>query len=156
GATVTAGALVGFSGTAAAADFQVDNNTDDPLKVQCDPALPNDCSLRGAVNTADSGGDAIDNITFQSGLSGQITLTNGEIPILTGMYFLGPGAATLRISGNSSSRIFHIDEGTPGTPVGIYNLSLMYGHATGTSNAGGGGAIYNKDAFLKIAGSTLA
>src|SRR5258705_208222 len=81
GATVSAGALVGFSSTAAAADFQVDNATDDPLKVQCDPAVPNDCSLRGAVNTADSGGGAIDNITFQSGLSGQITLTNGEIPI---------------------------------------------------------------------------
>ena len=151
GATVTAGALIGFSSTATAADFQVDNLGDDGLKVQCMPAVADDCSLRGAVTTANSGGDAIDNITFQSGLSGQITLTGGEIPILTGIYFLGPGANTLRISGYSSSRIFNIDEGTVGTPVGIYNLSLMYGHTTGN-----GGAVFNRDALLKVAGSVLA
>ena len=101
GATVTAGALVGFSSTAAAADFQVDNLGDSGLDAQCTSA-PADCSLRGAVTTADSGGDAIDHITFQSGLSGQITLTGGEILIQSGIYFYGPGASTLRISGNNS------------------------------------------------------
>ena len=157
GATVTAGALAGFTSSAAAAEFQVDNLSDNPLLNGCNPTTPNDCSLRGAVNAADSGGDAIDNITFQSGLSGQITLTNGQIPILTEIYFLGPGANTLRISGYSSDRIFNIDEGTAGTPVGIYDLSLMYGHATtGSGNGGDGGAIYNRDAQLKVVRSILS
>jgi hypothetical protein len=144
GATVTAGALVGFSSTATAADFQVTNTNDSTVgDANC---LAGNCTLRQAVTAANNGGDAIDNITFQSGLSGQIDLTNGQIMVTGGTYFLGPGANALRISGNSSSRIFDIDPTVSGRPVGIYDLSLVYGHTTGK-----GGAVYNLDGILKVA-----
>ena len=146
GATITAGALAGFTSTAAAADFQVTNTNDSTVgDANC---LAGNCTLRQAVTAANNGGDAIDNITFQSGLSGQIDLIHGQISVTGGTYFLGPGASTLRISGNSSSRIFNIDPTVSGRPVGIYDLSLMYGHPASNGN---GGAISNSDALLKIA-----
>ena len=151
GATVSAGALLGISSVAAAADVQVDNMSDNGLLASCTTA-PNDCSLRGAVTYANSGGDAIDNITFQSGISGTIALTGGELTILDGTYVIGPGANVLSISGSGSSRIFYADPTTDGQPFGIYDLSLVNGHPP----SGGGGAVFNRDAVLKIVGSTLS
>src|SRR6476661_1498740 len=150
GATVTAGALVGFTSTAVAQDFQVTNLNDSTVgDANC---LSGNCTLRQAVTAANTGGGSFDNVTFQSGLSGQITLTNGEISVTDGVYLLGPGANVLRISGNSASRILNVNMGTAGRPIGIYNLSLMYGHPA----TGDGGAIYNTDGLLKIASSVLS
>jgi hypothetical protein len=151
GATVSAGALLGISSGAVAADFQVDNTGDSGFDAQC-TSDPNDCSLRGAITAANSGGDAIDNITFQSGISGQITLTGGELTILEGTYVIGPGANVLSISGNNDSRIFYINQTTPGHPMGIYDISLIDAHPA----TGSGGAVFNKNAELKIVGSTLS
>src|SRR5262245_21533162 len=39
---------------AGAATYQVDTTDDDPAKIACDDATPNDCSLRGAI-TASNG-----------------------------------------------------------------------------------------------------
>ena len=150
GATVTAGVLVGFTATAAADTFEVDNLSDNGALDACTSA-PDDCSLRGAVSYADNLVSPYDNITFQSGLSGQITLTGGELNVTGPTYFLGPGANVLRISGNSSSRIFNINQGTPGGRVGIYDLSLMYGHT-----AGKGGAVYNLDGVIKVVRSVIS
>jgi hypothetical protein len=151
GATVSAGALLGISSTASAAVFQVDNKTDNGALTACTGAAL-DCSLRGAVTAANTGGDAIDNVTFKSDLSGQITLTGGELLVTDGTYILGPGAKVLTISGNNASRIFHTDPTTPGQPVGIYDLRLINGHPS----SGNGGAVSNQDALLKIVGSVIS
>jgi hypothetical protein len=143
--------LLGISTTAGAAVFQVDNKTDNGALTACTGAA-GDCSLRGAVTAANAGGDAIDNVTFKSGLSGQITLTGGELLVTDGTYFLGPGAKVLTISGNNTSRIFHTDPTTPGQPVGIYDLRLINGHPS----SGNGGAVSNQDAQLKIVGSVIS
>jgi hypothetical protein len=151
GATISAGALLGISSTAGAATFQVDNTTDNGALTLCTGAA-GDCSLRGAVSDANTGGGPIDNVTFRSGLSGQITLTGGELLVTGGTYFLGPGANVLTISGNNASRIFHTDPTTPGQPVGIYDLRLINGHPS----SGNGGAVSNQDALLKIIGSVIS
>jgi hypothetical protein len=143
--------LLGISSTAGAAVFQVDNKTDSGALSACTGAA-GDCSLRGAVTAANTGGGPIDNVTFKSGLSGQITLTGGELLVTGGTYFLGPGANVLTISGNNASRIFHTDPTTLGQPVGIYDLRLINGHPS----SGNGGAVSNQDALLKIVGSVIS
>src|SRR6185369_13551213 len=64
-------------------------------------------SLRQAVLDANAAAGA-DVITFQSGLSGTITLTTGELDLYDSVDIQGPGAATLAVSGNNASRVFYI------------------------------------------------
>jgi hypothetical protein len=150
GATISAGALLGIGSTAGAATFVVDNTTDTPALTGCDPGIAADCSLRGAITDANANLDAptIDYITFASGVTGTITLTHGQLPITETAYVEGPGANMLTVSGDNKSRIFHIDPATD-APVAIYRLTLADGADTT------GGAVYNNDATMKIAESTL-
>ena len=99
-------------------------------------------SLRKAVHNANllPGHDVI---TFQTGLTGEITLTGGEIQILNNgnLDIQGPGAHRLYISGNNNSRIFYIDNAN----VTISGLTLTNGNAAGASNnevESKGGAIF--------------
>src|SRR5205823_3219760 len=65
-------------------------------------------------------------ITFDAGLSGQtITLTNGALTLRTDMAITGPGANTLAISGNNTSRVFVAELGS----VAISGLTIEYGLA---------------------------
>jgi hypothetical protein len=129
---------------AQAATYEVDR-TDDSLTSAC-TAAANDCTLRGAIDAANTS-TGVEGITFLSSLTGSIVLTGGELPITEGAYLYGPGPV---ISGNDSSRIFHIDVGTPGEPVGIYDLQLTHGNATV------GGAIYNENSALVVSESVLS
>lgn len=100
-----------------------------------------------------------DTVTFAPGLTGTITLTSGEIPIVEHVNVLGPAGGGITVSGNNASRIFAIDTDT----VSIANLAFTAGrsaeggaiHAriddldltnvTFTNNTaltGGGGALY--------------
>src|SRR5258706_4444683 len=101
------------------------------------------CSLREAIANATSG----NTVTFASGLSGTIVLTNGELAISTNLTITGPGAKALAISGNNSSRVFNITSGT----VTLANMTIRNGQVTG--NIGGG--IRNL-ATLTIIGSEIA
>jgi hypothetical protein len=99
-------------------------------------------SLRQAVADANASAGA-DTITFQSGLSGTITLTSGEIAITEALTINGPGAGTLAVSGNHASRIFAVSGGN----LTLAGLALVNGD-TGTSEGdpnpdtyGNGGAI---------------
>jgi hypothetical protein len=85
-------------------------------------------SLRQAIADAASG----DIITFAPGLTGTITLTSGELLINKDLTIIGPGAASLAISGNDVSRVFDI---ASGVTVSIYGVTIRDGH---TSNDGGG------------------
>ena len=66
-------------------------------------------SLRDVISCAPPGSV----ITFSPALTGQtITLTGGEIEINKDLVINGPGMLNLDISGNNTSRIFHVLSGT--------------------------------------------
>jgi CSLREA domain-containing protein len=147
GAGLTAGAVVGLTSPAFGADYTV-NNTYDPGDGSC---TPGGCTLREAVTYANAH-PGPDNIQFQSGLSGTITLgIYGELPITGPTYIYGPGPDVLTVSGNHTSRIFNVDPTTAGNVVFIYGLSMVNGTVTGN-----GGAIRDQDAVLKIVDSVLS
>jgi len=65
-------------------------------------------SLREQIANATNGST----ITFNSSLMNQtITLTSGEIDISKNLTLQGPGMLNLNISGNNTSRIFHLFQG---------------------------------------------
>lgn len=104
-------------------------------------------SLRAAVAAA-AAGDTI-NITA----TGTLTLTSGEIAIAKSLNIAGPGAASLTISGNGSSRIFNIVAGSSAAdaPVSISGVTLSRGAASGTCpspSTGSGGAILATESLM--------
>jgi len=82
-------------------------------------------SLRDALASA-SNGDIID----VGGVAGTITLTNGQLEVANSVAVLGPGAATLTVSGNRAGRVFDVT----GTNVMISGLTIAdgYGASYGT------------------------
>src|SRR5206468_3262732 len=76
-------------------------------------------SLRVAIANTAAGGI----VNFAGGLTGQITLVNGEIAINKNLLIQGPGAAVLTVSGNNASRIFNVN-GTGILNVTITGLTL--------------------------------
>jgi hypothetical protein len=136
----------------------VDTLSDDsPGSGDCTTAA-GDCSLRQAIavtndGDAGTGGNPtlIDQILFAAGLSGTLTLGGTELPTIEEDVIInGPGAKLLTVSGGNSSRIFHIDlnniAGLEDHRVGIYDLTLADGTASGTGLAANGGAIFNHNA----------
>ncbi len=79
------------------------------------------------------------------GVTGTITLTNGELLITNDLTLIGPGAANLVISGNHSNRVFEIG---PNATVSLSGLTIRDGHAAdGYGNdyyGANGGGIYNQ------------
>src|SRR5262249_29227907 len=65
-------------------------------------------SLRDVVASAAPG----DTIMFNIALPATITLTSGEIEVLSSITIAGPGAIALTISGSNLSGIFLINNGT--------------------------------------------
>lgn len=102
-------------------------------------------SLRQAITDANAATGS-DTIAFQSGLSGTITLTGGQLTITDNLVVNGPGAGILAINGNNASRVFEI---ASGKTVTLNGLTLRNGY-----NASHGGAIYNAG-LLIINGSVL-
>ncbi|MDQ5909577.1 MAG: hypothetical protein QG599_1672 [Pseudomonadota bacterium] len=76
-------------------------------------------------------------ITFQTGLTGVITLTGGALDITDDLTIQGPGAGSLAIDGDSASRIFTVGSGKTAL---IDSLTLQNGF---TTDVAGGGAILN-------------
>ena len=139
------GAVVLFAPAADAATFTV-NSLADPGDGTCDA---DECTLREAIEDADAAAGA-DVVTFQSGLTGTITLTAGDIEIDDAVSIQGPGADTIAVSGNDNSRIFYadgVDEDE--MAVTISGLTLRDG------NAFRGGAVSSRDTRLTIADSVL-
>jgi hypothetical protein len=108
-------------------------------------------SLRDTIAAAHSG----DTIQFAPSLSNQtIKLTTGELVISKNLSIMGLGADKLTISGQSASRVFHIE---PESNVTLANMTIADGQSTGElpasvagiysgtdSGAGGGGGILNE------------
>ena len=150
-----------FSLSAGAATFTVTNLDDSGSG-----------SLRQAIVNA-NGSAGTDTIQFQTGLTGTITLTSGEIIIQDSLILAGSGISQLAISGNNTSRIFNIEfgaviieslilqdgfsTGNGGAIYNPYNNLLMVNNSTLAGNtAQAGGAIYNYSATLMVSNSTLS
>ena len=94
-------------------------------------------SLRQALANANDG----DTINFA--VTGTIALTSGELLVNRSVTIFGPGAATLAVDGNATSRVFHIG---PGKTVSISGLTIINGSAISQN----GGGILNDHAILTM------
>jgi Ca2+-binding RTX toxin-like protein len=105
-------------------------------------------SLRDALAQANTAQDP-DQILFQSGLSGQITLSS-LLLIESPVDISGPGAGVITVSGNDSTRIFTVyvpDDGD----ASISGLTLTHG-----SVGGGGAAVFHGGGDLTISASVVS
>ncbi len=89
-------------------------------------------SLRDVISCVSEGAT----ITFSLPLLSQINLTSGEIVIDKNITLSGPGISNLTLSGDNTSRIFHL---LPGKNMCLKNLSLK-----NTTSLLNGGAIYSQ------------
>ena len=123
--------------TANAATFTVTNTNDSGAG-----------SLRQAVIDSNLSGVAN---TINFAVSGTIVLTSGPIRIENPLSIVGPGASSLAIDGNASSRVFAIVESSPPAcpaltgpddfPVSISGLTLRNGSGNLVPTGLPGGAI---------------
>ena len=81
-------------------------------------------SLRAVINSSVSG----DTVAFNSGLTGTIVLTSGQLVITNNLTINGPGPSTLAVSGNNSNRVFMINDSIS---VNISGLTICNGLSTG-------------------------
>ncbi len=102
-------------------------------------------SLRQAVLDANSnpGPDAI---TFADGVTGTLTMYNGEMDIYDSLVIQGPGEASLTIDADDSSRIFDIQPNQNGVSAEINDLTLINGY-TGIGLRGYFGSDYDGGAI---------
>jgi Ca2+-binding RTX toxin-like protein len=106
-------------------------------------------SLRTALYGA-QGHPGDDQILFASSVSGQITLASPLPQITQPLEIEGPGANTLKVSGDGKFQVFEIT--APGNAVSISGLSLVDGYAKMT----GGGAILVQGGNLTLADSVIS
>ncbi len=82
-----------------------------------------------------------DTITFQSGLTGTLTLSNGALPLnnQNGITIQGPGASAITIDGNNASQVFSVNraEANLSSMDSIDGLTITHG----SSGSSPGGAI---------------
>jgi len=102
-------------------------------------------SLREALVSANTTLGA-DVVTFQSGLSGTITLTSGELHIYDSVDVQGPGVAVLSVSGDDTSRVFYVYSPVdPPINVTISGLTITNGFDPSI-----GGGIFDAGANLTL------
>jgi len=94
-------------------------------------------SLRRAIQDATSFGG--DSVAFAGNVTGSIVLTSGELQIDKYLNIIGPTATALTISGNHSTRVFHISVGYYADPIKLSNLTIANGNT-----AGPGAGIFNE------------
>ncbi len=109
----------------------------------------NGLSLREALAIANSSGTA-DRIVFASGLSGTITLEQGQLTISSNVTIsgdtTGDSVADIAISGNNSSRIFNVTAGTSTVDALVLK--------NGVSNLGGA-ILVSQNASLTVDNSVI-
>jgi Chlamydia polymorphic membrane protein (Chlamydia_PMP) repeat len=129
------------------------------LSALCFIALSTQAAMITVTNSNDSGAGSLrqalanavdgDTINFDSSLDGQtITLTSGELSVNKSVTVSGPGADTLAVSGNATSRVFVI---SPGKTVTISGLTI-----TNASTNVYGGGIFNFEATLTVNNCTVS
>jgi predicted outer membrane repeat protein len=125
------------------------------LTDQGDGTCDGTCTLRDAIETADDD-PAADTITFESGLSGEISLydTGGYNPLHleTPMTIAGPGADEVAVSGGGHTLVFLIDEGG-NQAVTISGLTIRDGaenlpYGAGIFSYGDANLTLDRDVFI--------
>ena len=100
--------------------------------------------IRYCIAQADQSANAGSTITFGPSLTGStITLSQGQLVISDAMTITGPGASSLTISGNNSSRLFDVASGGSLT---LENVTLTGGLAQGTGAAAVAHSFYRRPA----------
>src|SRR5262249_33508944 len=94
-----------------------------------------DGSLRAAVAQANAHAGA-DTIVFDSGVTGTIALTGGQLDLTDHVRITGPGADPLPVRGSNLSRVFQVEAGET---VSLSGLTI----AAGNAGTGFGGGIDN-------------
>jgi hypothetical protein len=112
-------------------------------------------SLRNAVLDANAAPGA-DTVAFSPGLTGTIPLTSGEIPIEDSLTITGPGAAVLTVSGNSQSRIFHVENSSATAPIDVTLSGLTLTQGNAVLGVTAGGAIFASGENLTILDSVIS
>jgi CSLREA domain-containing protein len=128
-----------------------DDASGDASNCPAAPSVGSSCTLRDAITAADVTGG---NITFNSGLSGTITL-GSALPALTGQITItGPGANVITVSGISATvgSMFTVNSGAT---VGISGLTIANGNAA-ASTLGFGGGIFNEGGALTVSDCVLS
>lgn len=136
-------------------------------------------SLRAALDLANANPD-VDTITFQSGLTGTITLA-GQLQVLESVTIQGPGAGSVTVDADGTGMAFYVYHSggenidvtisgitiTGGTASGIVNwgenLTLDGVVLTGNTTSGNGGGLYSTSGsadngvpYLTIKNSTIS
>jgi hypothetical protein len=108
-------------------------------------------SLRQAIqfNAFLGGGNTI---SFSNTVSSPVVLTSGELLISNNVTIDGPGAKALSVSGNMSSRVFHL---VGDANASISGLTIVRGYHNGISGGGGGG-ILQESGTLTLAQCNLS
>jgi hypothetical protein len=166
GAGVTVGATLLISGAAqAACTCTVDSLSD--------PTQASHTTLRDAMTSANA--NPYSTITFDSSLTGTITLNGTELPQITApsTTIQGPGGGQIEVDGNYLSRIFDVsasDARISGLTIrnglahfggGIYlqagNLTVEDSVVTGNdTDTGDGGGIFTRTGNLTVDSSMLS
>ena len=134
GALVVASPFVS-SGVAHAGTITVDSLADDGS---------GGTTLREAIQEANSTGGA-DTIVFQSGLSGTITLTGGQLAIDDDVTITGPGSGSLTVDADGASRAFLLYLYLGSFEVNISGLTI-----TGGAPPNNGAGIYGHNVELSL------
>ena len=136
---MTVGATLAIGSTAHATDYTVKKLDDSGAD-----------TLRQAIDAANTN-PGPDRVLFQSGLSGSINLTSGELYVKDALDIVGPGAGQLTVAGNGTSRVFQVKPGTVGTPVTISGLTI-----TGGSDSSEAAGINSLGAALAVKDSVIS
>ncbi len=128
------------------------------------------CTLRGALLASNLSTGVDDSIVFAGGLTGTIILNSGsgfgELAITDGVTITGTAncARNLTISGNNTSRIFHVNPNIFGENITVSISGLTLANGNGAANVvaglpiapGPGGAILTEGgATLNLTGMNL-
>ena len=101
------------------------------VAADCTTPVVDSCSLRDALSAAVSG----DVITFKSGLTGTITLTEGFLTIEAALTLTGAGSTSITVDGIGSEHVFYVE-------AVVGNVVMSGLTITGSE---GGAAIYTQN-----------
>lgn len=134
-----------FAVAAPAASAIEVNSLADPGNNNCNDGT---CTLREAMDLADSTPATNDSITFRSGLSGTIVLngTAGQLTAYTPMTIQGPGPGVVTVSGdtdsNGSPDVRTLYGATDGLSISGLTFTKGAGKADNATGPSSGGAMY--------------
>jgi parallel beta helix pectate lyase-like protein len=145
---VIAGLALAMPSTAAADDVETFtvNAGGDAGDGVCEAAA-GECTLRDAMIAAeDADTTDLDTIVFDPGVTGTITITGAQLPMVDEpLNVNGPGAGTLTVSGGFNFKIFETSGAS--TALTIAGLTLSGGNGSATFD---GGAVVNNGAQVTL------